>query len=724
MFITLDDFFTNYRIKNEAAPNETTLNVGLIRLKREIRELKSILDVVTNSPIETWNKNKIYEMDEYISYNDIIYKSKVDANISRNPQISEDFWETVELPTIKLNPDTSFHYQQYTSIRDQKVFNLEYELVGNPCVFLDGSLVSMDEYEFSDKQVTFKKPLRANQEVVIIHGVAYETGIILPSEELIATANQFDFTVDFDLISPNVFKNGLLLSENDYTYGRNYISLEEPAKNGDIIVITNGASVGMKDYYTKTEINNKFNNYYIKNLVYTKTEVQNELDKLEDSIYQDSNIVKAGTVYTKTEVDKLLKPKATTEYVDEQLDFKADKATTLDGYGITNAYVKHEVDALLLDKLDVTEYTPEKLVDLLKMHTGVIPINVQFLNGYTSETFFNIREYQEISGGIGISAPNDGEGYIDITFDSDGKLPDLYVIRRDEEFNQISGRIYNALNSKDLILNIEGDFKGTFWVNLYNLGITEPNNYNWKVIVEPNTIPRVLKYDFVPKDYGYGYNFTGYYENTEVQASHFYGFVKDNILKCYAYAEITGNNMRAWQAHYKLIGTHKTISTNIYYNQGDEKINYIRYPFVSKPIYNEIVGGITKDMTNTPANPSILQDNALKYTNSIQAENGSTNKYQSDPKGIFTPKAVCNVRQINNNGEAIVYVLDGMPNSDIYPNITGDGEFTTLIYNFDDYGEAKFVVAGKPPFTTSITVSFTGSKIEPCSITIPITPTV
>lgn len=722
MFVTFEDFFNNYRIKNEMAPNETTLNVGLLRLKRELRELKSLFDIIINNPIETWNQNKIYETDEYVSYNDNIYKSKVDTNIGVNPQNSEDFWELVSLPTIKLNPDTTFHYQKYTAIQDQHIFILDYDIVGNPCVFVDGLLIDRDLYTYTDKQITFNDPLNAGQQVVIIHGIAYEPGIILPTEEMTATEGQFDFNTDFDLISPNVFVNGILISEKDFTYGKNYISLENPTKEGDIVVIANGASVGMKDFYTKDEITNILNDYYTKDLIYTKDEVQRELDKLEDSIYQDSNIVKLDIVYTKEQVDNLLGPKANIEYVDEQLEYKADKANTLDGYGITNAYVKHEVDALLLDKLDSSEFNYNNIIQLLKSSPNNVPISVNSIGNLTAEMIFDKTQYQDVQGGIGLSSMTN-DGYVEFSFDNE-KLPFLYMARRDGEFNEVSGRIYGALNSKDLILNIEGDFKGTFWINLYNLGVVNPDDYNWNVIVEPTTIPRLLKHDFVPLEYGFGYNFKGFYENTEIQASHFYGFVKNNILKCYAYAEIASTSMREWQAHYKLIGYHKSISTNIYYNQNDEKIDYIRYPFITKDDFNNIVSNIADDMTITPSAPDILQNNSLQYTDTVTTEEMSTDLYQSNKKGTFTPTIKCNVQQINNNGEAIIYVVNGLPNSDINPVIEGDGEFDTITYNFDDYGEAQLIVIGKSPFTAQVTVTITGSMIEPCSIIIPITPSI
>ena len=66
MFTSFDTFFNNYRIKNNSAPNETVLNSGLLRLKREIRELKSYIDLIVGNEIETYNPEKPYEIDENV----------------------------------------------------------------------------------------------------------------------------------------------------------------------------------------------------------------------------------------------------------------------------------------------------------------------------------------------------------------------------------------------------------------------------------------------------------------------------------------------------------------------------------------------------------------------------------------------------------------------------------------------------------------------------------
>lgn len=100
MFCTMDEYYQNYRVKAGQVPNEVTLNRGPFRLKREIRELKSVQDIILGNDIETWNPKKYYEVDEYITYNDVVYRSKIDGNYNLTPGVSND-WVRVEVVSLK-----------------------------------------------------------------------------------------------------------------------------------------------------------------------------------------------------------------------------------------------------------------------------------------------------------------------------------------------------------------------------------------------------------------------------------------------------------------------------------------------------------------------------------------------------------------------------------------------------------------------------------------------
>lgn len=100
MFSTLEQYFDSYRVKNGEVPSETTFNRGPLRLKREIRELKSLSDIVIGNDLETWDSNKFYEEDEYIQYNNKIYRSRIDGNHNKTPGVSQD-WILIQVVSLK-----------------------------------------------------------------------------------------------------------------------------------------------------------------------------------------------------------------------------------------------------------------------------------------------------------------------------------------------------------------------------------------------------------------------------------------------------------------------------------------------------------------------------------------------------------------------------------------------------------------------------------------------
>ena len=101
MFSTLEEFFRDYRVKNGQVPCEVVFNRGPMRLKREIRELKSIQDIIIGNDIPIWNPTTRYEVDEYVYYSGKIYRSKADSNFNYRPAENQNFWEKVSLVSLK-----------------------------------------------------------------------------------------------------------------------------------------------------------------------------------------------------------------------------------------------------------------------------------------------------------------------------------------------------------------------------------------------------------------------------------------------------------------------------------------------------------------------------------------------------------------------------------------------------------------------------------------------
>lgn len=79
--------------------------------------------------------------------------------------------------------------------------------------------------------------------------------------------------------------------------------------------------------------------------------VNSALDLKADKNQVATDIANAiAPLAVKTEVEEAISKKADKTYVDEELEKKANSATTLAGYGITDAYTKEEVNAELLKK--------------------------------------------------------------------------------------------------------------------------------------------------------------------------------------------------------------------------------------------------------------------------------------------------------------------------------------------------------------------------------------
>ncbi len=104
------------------------------------------------------------------------------------------------------------------------------------------------------------------------------------------------------------------------------------------LTITSASST----YATKTALSEGLATKASTANVYSKTDIDGKISTINSAI---DGKAAANNVYTKTEIDN----KVST--INSAIDGKATKATTLSGYGITNAYTKTETDNLLNAKL-------------------------------------------------------------------------------------------------------------------------------------------------------------------------------------------------------------------------------------------------------------------------------------------------------------------------------------------------------------------------------------
>ncbi len=150
-------------------------------------------------------------------------------------------------------------------------------------------------------------------------------------------------------------------------------------------------------------------------------------------------------VYSKTDIDGLLAK-------------KADKATTLSGYGITDAYTKTAVDTELAKKVNTTTLTTElaKKQDTLKVNSNI----------FAGE---NVNITQSASGAITISSTGGGSGDTYSKAEIDSKVTELNTSISKKQNTLTAGSNISitqtadalVINTKDVYSKAEIDSKVT-----------------------------------------------------------------------------------------------------------------------------------------------------------------------------------------------------------------------------------------------------------------------
>lgn len=660
MFVSQEKFWSDYRIQNGQAPNETVLNRGIMRLKREIRELKSLIDIVSNQNIEEYSTSAIYEQDEYVMYKGSYYKSLQDHNYS-NAITNENFWKLVTLPSIK-DGTIKTHFQRFISEPDQDFFKTEYRMSERPMVFIDGILQDTSTYSYNSRSITLNEPLEYGRRVIILYGYSYESAIYLPKREFTAEYNQDTFTVPFQLVEPNVYVNGVLQPERSYTFGRDYVQFPQGLSEGSTVLVANGNVVGV-DFYSKVEMDDFLANIYKKAETYSREEVDARLGTKADLAYADvtyrrisdsysiadTNNILANYVqydiyrsgldqkanwgtslsdyriedaYTKSEsnsyLDSVLEDQFTNGRLRQELDGKADKATTLSGYYIEDAYTKDEVSNLLARKVDTADYTGAKIVEMI----DGLELKATSLEGYTKDQFMRSDVSTSNVGGITVKQNS--------TSDSNVEIVDDIAIHKYIADTQRYEQNYYRDGTLDMYINIEGEFKGDFDFNILQTGVACPDEYNWTVYVQP--VIDGNRVDYIPEKYGNGFHYSKEVNEAKAWEHTFYHF---------GYVEILGTLTRSFvvhlksfyrngelemiptPAHYKLVGVRKEGSTFLRFNQGTPNLDDLNVYDDNELEYNKI--RYTDTVTNVH---NALEDNYTSNRLPPHHVVGHANRYE------------------------------------------------------------------------------------------------
>jgi len=550
MFITLEEFFDNYRIKNQQQPNETVLNRGIMRLKRETRELKSLFDILIGNEVEAWDNNRIYEKDEYISNNGLIYKSRININHNHTP-FREDVnnWEIVTINNL-MNNGAKIDYKQYISTPGQTHFTTPFNMESDPMIFVEGILLDSTKFtKVNNIDIILNDALLENETVVITSGVNYSSNLIISKDSFVATSGQKDFQCNFNIKSPSVFVDGILLDKSLYTWVNEILTFNTGLANGKKVTIGNGNILG-SELYTKSNIDT----------------LLSEKRNISDS-------------YTKNELNNLLIYKADITYIDTEISnldlLKADNATSLSGYGITDAYTTEQIDSALSLKLNANIFTDEVVLQKIKNVDGEgSGLDAEFFNGTRSSEFLRNDTNNSKMYNLDIYTLDDVEAdepniLNQILFDVESDEPNISIIRFDNELQEFEeALVYTDKNTNHIMIIKEGYFKGSWEPTLNNtFGIANYDDYNWTVSVTPTLTG--FEHDF-NKDFASGHTiFTGFENNItwdENQSEYHYGYIQGSVVKLDS-VHRNGSTRIDIPARYHLIGVLKTFSSYAQVNQ-------------------------------------------------------------------------------------------------------------------------------------------------------------
>jgi hypothetical protein len=246
---------------------------------------------------------------------------------------------------------------------------------------------------------------------------------------------------DYELLTNKPMVNGITLVGNrslgelgiqpagDYATNTKVNTVENTLENKKADKATTLAGYNIGDAYTKTEVDSiktnltteinkkaNFDNVYTKSEIDTTVADLNQKITDKDSLPEqagntDKFLTTNGTEASWATIDKttvglnnvdntsdLDKPISTA--VQSALDSKADKATTLSGYGITDAYTKTETDQKLDTKQDtLTAGNGIKIENNTITNTYEVPENVVISDNYVNSRLWKgtLAEYDALT---------------------------------------------------------------------------------------------------------------------------------------------------------------------------------------------------------------------------------------------------------------------------------------------------------------------------------------
>jgi hypothetical protein len=414
-------------------------------------------------------------------------------------------------------------------------------------IFIEGILLDSSRYtKINNTEIVLNDGLAENEHVVITCGVTYDSSAIVSKQNFVSTAGQTVFTCNYILKSPSVFVDGLLIDQVLYIYHDNILTFSTGLSVGKKVVIANGNILGSDVYSTQN--------------------VDDLLDLKCDIL--DS--------YSISDIDGFLNLKANIQYVDELFDeigsLKADKATSLSGYGIIDAYTKTQIDTSLATKLNIGDFTDLAVLNKIKSVDGEgSGLNADTLDGYDAERF--IKNDIANSKFFNFEILNVDDMYADeliynnrIIFDVQSITPKITFRKYNELQDFEEALVYTDKNTSNVMIIREGYFKGVWEPTLNNtFGINNWNEYNWTVSVTPTVIGFEHDYNSTLNHTPFsGFDTDNVWDNDD--SEYHYAYVENSVINLKSIHRI-GNSVVDIPARYHLIGVLKSFSSYAQVNQ-------------------------------------------------------------------------------------------------------------------------------------------------------------
>lgn len=279
--------------------------------------------------------------------------------------------------------------------------------------------------------------------------VFYRAEYVSSAKTIVFTNNVGDEIGSID--ATDFVKDGMI--DNVVVSGENIVFIFNADSGKEDIVIPLTDIFDQSSYYNKTDIDNKLGSGFTgANSANTITSVIENNEQVTSAALNDLKENKLDvSAYTPTDLSQYWTSAQTTAAINDSISGKADMATTLEGYGITDAKIENEIITLGDTSIaPITSITSGNVVDAL----GFIPVNSSDIGTMAAENKNSYSSATEVNAALNDKADSSAVT-AEITEAVSGKL-DTTV------FAAYSGSVDTAIDGKvSSVILTSGSTDGT-----------------------------------------------------------------------------------------------------------------------------------------------------------------------------------------------------------------------------------------------------------------------